>query len=978
MKRELTLKLFGPPKVVFQQKDIRFSFSKMEALFYYLAVSGEVNRDEIAGILWGDKENQVARKNLRNTVYQANKIFEGDVIVSPSRSSLALNPELSFSLDVQLFERDPIRNLHLYQGDFLEGFYVKDDEDFDQWAFRKRSAYKQLYIESCYQKIDKEGLGDLSVEFLLHHLVELDEFEEKNYQLLMEYYRIHHQLGKFFETYYKLVDLLDRELNVRPSRVIEELYHSVLEAKRTHKQSNRVNIRELPFFGRKRELYQLEEYLSLVEKGEAVGPFLVMGQSGTGKKRLMRQLILMSNRSYSFVKVEGKVGSRQEEGEIWDDLHRSLEKLSGELEVPPLGKEDALPAVRKQLQRLSQERPLLLLLENAQWIDASSLDKLKQLEEKKGKEKWQLIFTAEGPLPDFLVNFFGSLKVERRLSLLELTNFSASESKDLLQEELGQIEPVVIEQMMEWSEGSPFLLSSYIEEWNEKESLEPLPDIIQAYLNQELGDMSSEEESLLHYLSCFHKPISMSILAELTATDLSVLTELLEPLAQREIISIVEEGEDLLVQFCKRLVAMYFYQLLSPARRRLFHQQIAQKLEETLEDSTDLLFYKEIAYQYKQSQNLLRSLSFELTYLEEILQLEHELFPIYSKGEEGGVSDGKNSHLDILGELSHLRRELDELFSRHQKDRDYKYLKLRYLYLEGRYFIRSGEYQKGIHDIQKVISYARELKRLDFLLEGYRQIIYYCIQTENISEMAYYTDLALEDAIQANNHEAIAIQLRLKGLYYLMVGDEEQATRHLYRSIDCFSLTNSMQVKYAIQIAASLAYLAEIEQVRGHFQVAVTHLEEVLRLVGDQSVDSVRVVFDIDLGIAYYWKGDLVQARLYFDRAQKVLSGVRFPWKEELLEFYQSLIACHFGEQEEVAHYLARKELTMKQATHSRDKGMVYYLLTFLSAQKEQGEQLNPALSTFLKEDKNYYKKLAEQHLAPYRDRPFLKRLKDL
>ena len=978
MKRELTLKLFGPPKVVFQQKDIRFSFSKMEALFYYLAVSGEVNRDEIAGILWGDKENHVARKNLRNTVYQANKIFEGDVIVSPSRSSLALNPELNLSLDVQLFERDPISNLHLYQGDFLEGFYVKDDEDFDQWASRKRSAYKQLYIESCYQKIDKEGLGDPGIESLLHHLVELDEFEEKNYQLLMEYYRVHHQLGKFFETYYKLVDLLDRELNVRPSRVIEELYHSVLEAKRTHKQSNRVNVRELPFFGRKQELSQLEEYLSLVEKGEAVGPLLVMGQSGTGKKRLLRQLVLLSNRSFSFVKLEGKVGSRQEEGGIWDDLKASLEKVSGGLEAPPLGKADNLPAVRKHLQRLSQEKPLLILLENAQWMDVASFNKVKQLEEKSRGERWQLIVTAEGPLPEFLVTFFGSLKVERRLSQLELTNFDPSESRLLLQGQLGQIEPALIEQMMEWSEGSPFLLSSYIEEWKEKESLEPLPDIIQAYLSQELGDLSSEEESLLHYLSCFHKPISMSILADLTATDLSVLTALLDPLAQRGIISIVEEGEDLLVQFCKQLVAMYFYQLLSPARRRLFHQQIAQKLEETLEDSTDLLFYKEIAYQYKQSQNLLRSLSFELTYLEEILQLEHELFPIYSKGEEGGVSDGKNSHLDIFGELSRLRRELDQLFSRHQKDRDYKYLQLRYLYLEGRYFIRSGEYQKGIHDIQKVISYARELKLLDFLLEGYRQIIYYCIQTENISEMAYYTDLALEDAIQANNHEAIAIQLRLKGLYHLMVGDEEQATRHLYRSIDCFSLTNSMQAKYAIQIAASLAYLAEIEQVRGHFQVAVTHLEEVLRLVGNQSVDSVRVVFEIDLGIAYYWKGDLVQARFYFDRAQKVLSSVRFPWKEELLGFYQSLIACHFGEQEKVATYLSRKEGAMKQTMNARDKGMVYYLLAFLAAQKEQGEQLNPALSTFLKEDKNYYKKLAEQHLTPYRDRPFLKRLKNL
>ena len=311
MKKELKLKLFGPPKVVFNQKDIRFSFSKMEALFYYLAVMGQVNRDEIAGILWGDKENQVARKNLRNTVYQANKIFEGDIIVSPSRSSLALNPHLSFSLDVQLFERDPLSALDLYRGDFLEGFYVKDDEDFDQWASRKRDAFRKLYIESCYQKIKKVGFGDPSIELLLHHLVELDEFEEKNYQLLMEYYSFHHQLGKFFETYYKLVDLLDRELSVRPSRAIEELYHSVLEAKRTHKLTNRLNIRELSFFGRKQELSQLEEYLSLVETGEAVGPFLVIGQSGTGKKRLLRQLVLMSNRSFNFIKVEGKATSQR-------------------------------------------------------------------------------------------------------------------------------------------------------------------------------------------------------------------------------------------------------------------------------------------------------------------------------------------------------------------------------------------------------------------------------------------------------------------------------------------------------------------------------------------------------------------------------------------------------------------------------------------------------------------------------------------
>ena len=35
--------------------------------------------------------------------------------------------------------------------------------------------------------------------------------------------------------------------------------------------------------------------------------------------------------------------------------------------------------------------------------------------------------------------------------------------------------------------------------------------------------------------------------------------------------------------------------------------------------------------------------------------------------------------------------------------------------------------------------------------------------------------------VQANNHEAIAANLRLKGLYHLMIGDEEQSLHHLYQ-----------------------------------------------------------------------------------------------------------------------------------------------------------------------------------------------------
>ena len=86
-------------------------------------------------------------------------------------------------------------------------------------------------------------------------------------------------------------------------------------------------------------------------------------------------------------------------------------------------------------------------------------------------------------------------------------------------------------------------------------------------------------------------------------------------------------------------------------------------------------------------------LIFELTYLEEILQLEHELFPIYSKADEGSYQMVQIAVWTFLGAIP-LRQELDNLFSRHQRDREYKHLQLRYLYLEGRYFIRSGSIKR--------------------------------------------------------------------------------------------------------------------------------------------------------------------------------------------------------------------------------------------------------------------------------------------
>lgn len=134
------------------------------------------------------------------------------------------------------------------------------------------------------------------------------------------------------------------------------------------------------------------------------------------------------------------------------------------------------------------------------------------------------------------------------------------------------------------------------------------------------------------------------------------MTELIEPLSERAIVSIVEEGEALLVQFYSNC-SMY---VLLPSSSANWSSSSINKLRKSwksLEDSTDLLLYK-IAYQYKAIPKSFAFLIFELTYLEKkILQLEHEAFPIYSKVDEGFLSRwSTNNHLDILETITYIGR----------------------------------------------------------------------------------------------------------------------------------------------------------------------------------------------------------------------------------------------------------------------------------------------------------------------------------
>ena len=142
-----TLALRGPagdaPTADFAQQNRRLG------LLAALAASGERgrNRDQLLLFFWPDASQQRARHSLEQTLYLIRRSVDAEVFLGVN--PLRLNPAVMTS-DVADFESaigagELEAAVELYQGSFLEGFYLPEAPEFEQWMDGERSRLEALY-----------------------------------------------------------------------------------------------------------------------------------------------------------------------------------------------------------------------------------------------------------------------------------------------------------------------------------------------------------------------------------------------------------------------------------------------------------------------------------------------------------------------------------------------------------------------------------------------------------------------------------------------------------------------------------------------------------------------------------------------------------------------------------------------------------------------------------------------------------------
>jgi len=152
-----------------------FESNKVRALLAYLAVeAGKYHsRDALAGLLWPDVPDAVARKNLRQALSNLRKVI-GDARATPpyleiSRYQLRFNPTSAVWMDVAEFSallqavtnhrhrhvercylcaRRLQQAVDLYQGEFLAGLHIGQSCMFDEWLVLTRERLHRQAIQA--------------------------------------------------------------------------------------------------------------------------------------------------------------------------------------------------------------------------------------------------------------------------------------------------------------------------------------------------------------------------------------------------------------------------------------------------------------------------------------------------------------------------------------------------------------------------------------------------------------------------------------------------------------------------------------------------------------------------------------------------------------------------------------------------------------------------------------------------------------
>ena len=612
---------------------IRGRSSRVVALVAFLVLhAGSAQaRQRIAGLLWPESTDAQALTNLRRELHHLRQILgdEPSLVVTPRE--LCWNDTKTCRVDVRVFDterkaalvaaaaddddgilRHASAAIAAYRGDLLPGVY-------DDWLLDARAQLERQCVDLCdLACAARARVGDLAgaVE-AARRRIQLQPLEEIGYRSLMEMQADLGDRAGAVSTYHHCASVLERELAVSPDpstrrafqRLMAHARLAVRPAGTASAAAGRPGLAATQLVGRSAELSALQDVWRAAVAGRR-GLVLVRGGAGVGKTRLVTEVAEIARLQGGVVahaRCFGAAG-RLALAPVADWLRNDAVQSAvatldpawraevGRL-VPAGGRGTSSRATADAWQRhrfleglaralIAVRRPLLLVLDNAQWCDQETLAFITFC---LGLADGARLLVAATLRQDDLyedrelAGWIVRMRATGLLTEVPLSPLEAADSARLAEAISGQPLPEARADLLQAATGGfPLYIIEAARGTADPDGSLPVGDLA-AVLRKRLGQGTTSAREVAGLAAAVGTNFTLDLLTEASDLDAGLVVQAVDELWRRRIIREFRDGYD----FSHDLLRETAYAGISPPRRWLLHRRIAQGLELLHAEDTD-------------------------------------------------------------------------------------------------------------------------------------------------------------------------------------------------------------------------------------------------------------------------------------------------------------------------------------------------------------------------------------------------------
>jgi DNA-binding SARP family transcriptional activator len=395
-----SVRVLGPARVTVAGVDAptELLWRKHLALLVYLARSPRRSRtrEHLVGLLWSDRDDKQARHSLSEALRVLRRVL-GENAVQADVDQVRLVADC-VTLDCDRLAELSARGewaaaAGLVEGEFLEGLAIPEANEFENWLAAERDLWRRRALEALVQGAAAAlARGDAAAAARAGlRAVAFDRTAEPAARVAMRALALAGDRAAALRVADGLARALREALDTAPEPETLRLVERIREARVGRRvlaapQGGAARPRP-PLAGRSAELATLVAAWERARggRGEVV---LVAGEPGEGKTRLIEELIARARLDDATVAAARAVpADRQKQwSAVAGLLAAGLGEAPGLVGAPPaalatLAALDAAAgdALSAAVGAAAEERPLLLALDDAQWIDPATLAALPAL-----------------------------------------------------------------------------------------------------------------------------------------------------------------------------------------------------------------------------------------------------------------------------------------------------------------------------------------------------------------------------------------------------------------------------------------------------------------------------------------------------------------------------------------------------------------------------------------------------------------------